>query len=82
MLEKHLSFFDTLSGKTMSKIVRPRTDLSFVKRPDAVEFDYSSDVTEKDIESVNRAMMHHSGLSGPELHNKLNDGILVSGEEW
>ena len=66
----------------MTRRVRARDDLSFVKRPDAVEFDYTREVTEKDIQSVDKAMMSKSGLTGVELHAKLNDGILVSGEEW
>lgn len=66
----------------MTRPVRARADLSFVKRSDAVEFDYTREVTDKDLDKVNRAMMYKSGLSGAELHEKLNDGILVSGEEW
>lgn len=59
-----------------------RSDLNFVEGPKAIEFDYSKDVTNKKIESMDRAMMLRSGLTGVELHQKLEAGILVSGEDW
>jgi len=68
----------------MANNVRKRSDLNFVRQnmPEPVEFDYSAEVTDKDMTAMDKAMMHRSGLSGVELHQKLNDGILVSGEEW
>lgn len=68
----------------MTKRVKARSDLKFVEQnlPKAVEFDYSQEVTSKNMRALDKAMMHRSGLSAVELHEKLNSGILVSGEEW
>lgn len=65
----------------MTKKIKARSDIKF-NRPKAVEFDYSKEVSVDQMRAIDKAMMHKSGLSAVELHEKLNDGILVSGEEW
>ena len=68
----------------MTKRIKARSDLKFVEHnlPKAVEFDYSQDITTENMRAMDKSMMHRSGLSALELHEKLNSGILVSGEEW
>lgn len=65
----------------MTKKIKARSDIKF-NHPSAVEFDYSNDVSVEQIRAMDKAMMHKSGLSAVELHAKLTQGILVSGEEW
>lgn len=64
------------------KTPKTRAELKFFEPKESSEFDYSSEITDEKMQSMDKAMMHKSGLSGVELHEKLNEGILVSGEEW
>ena len=78
---KRLGEIGAKSVKKMKQKVRARADLKF-KRPEAVEFDYSREVTTDDMRALDKAMMEKSGLTATELHEAMTDGILVSGEEW
>ena len=68
----------------MTKQPKPRSDLMFQESnlPKPVEFDYSTDITEKHFDVMDEAMMHRSGLSKEELEEALAEGILIGGEIW
>ena len=69
----------------MATRLKDRSDLRFREQnniPEPVEFDYTETVTPADMDAVNAAMRHRSGLDQEELDKALNGGILISGEAW